>query len=99
MKAGPDRRYTQEFRVSAVNQVEAGRSVPKVARALEMSPKTLANWVYRSRRGMALVKRTPAAPTTELEAEVSRLRQENARLKVEKEILEKATAYFAKVSR
>lgn len=99
MKSGPDRRYTPEFRVAAVKQVEAGRSVPKVARALEMSPKTLANWVYRTRRGMPLLKRAPAVATTELEAEVSRLRQENARLKLEKEILEKATAYFAKVSR
>jgi len=99
MKTGPDRRYTAEFRTAAVNQVEAGRSVPSVARSLEMSSKTLANWVYRSRRGKPLVKRGPATPTTELEAEVSRLRQENARLKIEKEILEKATAYFAKGSR
>jgi len=99
MKAGPDRRYTAEFREAAVKQVQAGRSVPTVARSLEMSPKTLANWVFRARRGMALVKREPATPTTELEAEVSRLRQENARLKMEKEILERATAYFAKVSR
>jgi hypothetical protein len=32
--------------------------------SLEMSPKTLANRVYRSRRGTPLVKRAPAAPTT-----------------------------------
>jgi transposase len=37
-------------------------------------------------------------PISELEAEVSRLRQENAKLKVEKEILKKAAAYFAKES-
>jgi transposase len=99
MKSGPDRRYTAEFRAAAVNQVEAGRKVPTVARSLEMSAKTLANWVYRSRRGLPLVKRVPVVPVTELEGEVSRLRQENARLKLEKEILKKATAYFAKGSR
>jgi len=99
MKAGSDRKYTAEFRDSAVKQViEGGRSMSAVARSLEMSSKTLANWVYRARKGQALVKRTPAQPTSELQAELSRLRQENARLKVEKEILKKAAAYFAKES-
>ena len=99
MKAGTDRKYTAEFRDLAVKQVvEGGRSMPAVARSLEMSSKTLANWVYRARKGQALVKREPAQPTSELQAELSRLRQENARLKVEKEILKKAAAYFAKES-
>ena len=88
MKTGSDRKYTAEFRDSAVKQVmEGGRSQAAVARAMEMSNKTLANWVYRARKGQALVKRLPAQPTSELEAELSRLRQENERLKVEKEIL------------
>ena len=56
MKAGPDRRYTPEFRDSAVKQViEGGRSVAAVARSLEMSNKSLANWVYRARKGQELV--------------------------------------------
>jgi transposase len=88
MKSGPDRRYTPEFRDAAVKQViEGGRSVAAVARSLEMSNKSLANWVYRARKGQELVKRAPAQPVSELEAEVSRLRQENAKLKLEKEIL------------
>ena len=45
-----------------------------------------------------LTKRQLATPLTELEAEVARLRQENARLRLEKEILKKAAAYFAKES-
>ncbi len=69
-----------------------------VARSLEMSNKTLANWVLRVRKGESLIKRAPAQPVSELEAELSRLRQENARLKVEKEILKKAAAYFARES-
>jgi len=99
MKAGPDRKYTPEFRDAAVKQVASGgRSVPAVARSLEMSAKTLANWVWRARKGQAPVKRQPSTPLTELEAEVTRLRQENARLRVEKEILKKAAAYFARES-
>jgi transposase len=99
MKAGTDRKYTLEFRDSAVKQmIDGGRGISAVARSLEISSKTLANWVYRARKGQALVKRQPAQPVSELEAEVSRLRQENARLRLEKEILKKAAAYFAKES-
>ena len=99
MKAGTDRKYTTEFRDSAVKQViDGGRSISAVARSLEISNKTLSNWVYRARKGQELVKRTPALPSSELEAEVSRLRRENARLKVEKEILKNAAAYFARES-
>ncbi len=97
MKAGTDRNYTLEFRDAAVKQViEGARGISAVARSLEMSSKTLANWVYRARKGQELVKHAPAQPASELEAELSRLRQENARLKVEKEILKKAAAYFAR---
>ena len=99
MKAGLDRKYTNEFRDLAVKQViDGGRGISAVARSLEISSKTLANWVYRARKGQALVKRKPTLPALELEAEVSRLRQENARLRVEKEILKKAAVYFARES-
>ena len=99
MKAGPDRKYTAEFREAAVRQVlDGGRSVPQVARSLEMSAKTLANWVSRARRGQPLLKRPPTRPVDDLQAELARLRQENARLKLEREILKKAAAYFARES-
>jgi transposase len=99
MKAGPDRKYTAEFREAAVRQVlDGGCSVAQVARSLEMSAKTLANWVARARRGQPLLKRPPARPIDDVQAELARLRQENARLKLEREILKKAAAYFAKES-
>ena len=99
MKSGPDRKYTLEFREAAVKQVLDGRrSVRQVARALEMSDKTLANWVAKAKKGEPLVKRASAQPVSDLQAENARLRQENARLKLEKEILKKAAAYFAKES-
>ncbi len=99
MKAGPDRKYTAEFREAAVRQVlDGGRSLPQVARSLEMSHKTLANWVARGKKGQPLLKRPVAHPVDDLQAENARLRQENARLKLEREILRKAAAYFAKES-
>src|ERR1700674_23264 len=99
MKAGSDRKYTSEFREAAVKQgINGGRSMAWVARSLEMSTKTLENWLYRARKGQAVVRRQPVRPVTELEAEVARLRQENTKLRLEKEILKKAAAYFAKES-
>ncbi|MBK8335516.1 MAG: transposase [Sterolibacteriaceae bacterium] len=99
MKTGSDRKYTPEFRAAAVKQVmDGGRSVPAVARSLEMSPKTLANWVGRARKGQVLVKREQVRPVTELEAEVGRLRQEECQAAPGKGDTKKAAAYFAKES-
>ena len=87
-KSGPDRQYTEDFRQTAVKQViDGGRSIQQVALSLEMPKGTLGNWVSRTRKGENLMKRPPLKPVSELEAEVTRLRAENARLKVEKEIL------------
>ena len=48
MKTLPKRTYTAEFRDAAVKQVlDGGRSIASVARSLEMSSKSLANWVYQ----------------------------------------------------
>ena len=54
------RSYTAEYREAAVRQVmQAGRALAEVARSLEISHKTLANWVRRARAHEALVKREP----------------------------------------
>lgn len=98
------RSYTQQFKEEAVRLVvQEGLSTPAAARRIEISEKTLANWVRQVRRGKSLrdgsgVARRPGAPVSDLEMEVSRLRAENARLKMEKEILKKATAFFVKES-
>lgn len=94
-----NRSDTPEFRAAAVQQVtDGGRSIPAVARSLEMSAKTLANWVLRARKGEPPAKAPSREPMSELEAEVMRLRQEVAKLRMEKEILKKAAAYFAQES-
>jgi transposase len=98
MKTTNHRKYTEAFRAEAVSQVlEGGRQQAAVARSLEISVKTLANWVGKARGGKSLTKGT-RAPVGEVEAELSRLRQENARLRMERDILKKAAAYFAKES-
>jgi transposase len=103
MKQLPKRRFTAEFRQEAVRLVqEADVGVTEAARRLQISPKTLGNWVYARRASTA--SHTPAgsprrkAPVSELQMRVSQLEAENARLKMEREILKKATAFFAKES-
>jgi len=99
MEVKERRRYTEAFRQEAVAQViEGGRSVSAVARSLEISGRTLWNWVVRARQGEAPTKGIQA-PVSDAQAELSRLRQENARLRAERDILKKAAAYFAKESK
>ncbi len=63
-----------------------------------MSVKTLGNWLDASRTGRPLS--SPARqPVSDLESEVARLRAENVTLKMEREILKKATAFFARESK
>lgn len=93
----PNRRYTQEFKQSAVEQVILGqRTVHEVAKSMEMSAKTLENWLGRAHREAQARKRLGERPVTDVQAELSRLRQENVRLRMEAEILKKAAAYFAR---
>lgn len=95
----PKRIYSAEYREAAVRQViEAGRALVEVARSLEISHKTLANWVRLARAQQPLVKREPAVTPDRAALELSRLRAENARLRMDNEILKKAAAYFAKES-
>jgi transposase len=98
------RSFTQQFKDEAVRLVlQEGLSTPEASRRLEISDKTLANWVRLARRGKPpgaiMPGKTPrGSSVSELEMEVSKLRAEVARLKMEKEILKKATAFFVKES-
>lgn len=91
------RTYTDDFKTQAVALAESlGRA--QAARQLDISVKTLGNWVDAARAGRPL--RSPQRqPVNELESEVSRLRAENATLRMEREILKKATAFFARESK
>jgi transposase len=87
MERIPRRQYTAEFKHEAVKLVlEQGVGVRETARRLDLPVGSLRNWVDAARTGKALQSET-ARPVTDLEAENTRLKQEVARLKMEKEIL------------
>jgi transposase len=87
--------YTREFKEEAVRLVESGLSMAEAARKLGLADQTLFNWVKNKRAGVELVG-ADSKPVNAQEMEISRLKAELARVKMERDILEKATAYFAK---
>ena len=91
-------RYTPEFRAEAVKLVtEQGLSQETAAQRLAIPKGTLANWVAAAKASTR--PSTPGARSaTELEAENVRLRKELAEARMERDILKKATAYFARES-
>ena len=89
-------RYTLEFKQEAVRLVEGGQSIAAAARSLGVVDQTLFNWVKAKKLGrLSGADRTPVSAE---QMEISRLRAELARVKMERDILGKATAYFAKGS-
>ena len=88
-------RYTLEFKQEAVRLVESGQSIAAVARGMGMVVQTLFNWVKASREGTLKGADSPSRVNAE-QMEISSLRAELARVKMERDILGKATAYFAK---
>lgn len=88
------RKYTREFKVSAVKLVnEQGYSVPEAARSLGVDPNCVRGWVVKfGTEADGLAPRGDGA----VAAELRRLRKDNARLLMERDILKKAAAFFAK---
>lgn len=76
--------------------MRGGQSVGAVSQVLGVAAQTLHNWVKREAQGR--LKGTSAKPVSPEQMEISRLRAELARTKMERDILKKATAYFAKES-
>jgi transposase len=76
--------------------LEQKLTIPEAARRLTMSGKTLKNWVGRARRGQLATLGASRRPVTDQEAELSRLKRDLAEARMERDILKKATAYFAK---
>ncbi len=90
--------YTKEFKEEAVKMVtEAGLSIPEVARRVSVSASTIRYWVTLAKEGRLSRGGKQRSVTTE-QMELARLKRENAELKMEREILKKAAAYFAKES-
>ena len=99
MERIPKGKYTREFREEAVKLVtEGGLPVSESARRLSLAPTTLANWVKAFKAGKLTGIGKNQKPMSDKEQEVSSLRRELARVKMERDLLKKAAAYFAKES-
>jgi transposase len=89
------RQYTPEYKAEAIRQVNVGdRSMSQVSRDLGLRMNTLWEWVHQAEVDAG--KGEPEELTTTEREELKQLRRENARLREEREILKKATAFFAK---
>ena len=85
--------YPTAFRQQMVELVRSGRTPGDLAREFEPSAEAIRNWVAQADRDAG--KRSDGLRTEEQE-EIRRLRRENRRLREEREILAKATAWFAR---
>ena len=99
MKGIPLGRYTREFRQEAVRLVVEDRiACRKAALRLSLAPSTLAYWVKAHKAGKLGEIGKAQKPMTELEMELAWTKKELAEVKMERDILKKAAAYFARES-
>jgi transposase len=90
------RSFTDEFKAGAVRLVlDEGKTVAQVARDLDLTSTALASWVKHARADRTNGK---TGLTTEERAELANLRKQVRELRIERDILKKAAAFFAKES-
>ena len=89
-------KYTLEFKMEAVRLVKGGQAISVTAKVLGIPKASLDNWVKLSAKGQ--LKGAGDKPVSAEQMELARLRAELARVKLERDILKKATEYFARES-
>jgi len=95
-KKRPRRSFTDEFKAGAVRLVlDEGKSISEVGRDLDVMQSVVGTWVKHARADRTKGK---TGLTTEERAELAKLKKENRQLRLEREILKKAAAFFAKES-
>ena len=87
------RAYAPEFRRQMVDLVHAGRTPEELAREFEPTAQSIRNWLAPCERNAC---RGDGGLTTAEREELNRLRRENRQLRLEREILSKAAAWFAR---
>jgi transposase len=91
----PRRTFTKEFKADAVSLVlDEDRTLADVARSLDVGDGNLGNWVRQAR----IDRGDREGLTTEDKAELAELRRENARLRMERDLLKRATAFWVNES-
>ena len=99
MEKIPNAVYTKELREEAVKLVkESGLSLPEVGRRLSIPPSTIRYWVAKNRKGTLSEVGKQQKPRSEVKMELLRLKRELAEARMERDLLKKAAAYFAKES-
>jgi transposase len=89
------RSFTEEFKAGAVRLVlDEGKSVGAAARDLDLTESSLRNWVEQARADRG--KGKAGVLTTSEREELGRLRKEVRELRMERDVLKKAAAFFAK---
>jgi transposase len=85
--------YPAAYRQKVLELARAGKPIPELAEQFEPTEQTIRNWVAQADRDAG--KRSDGATSAERE-ELARLRRENRQLRLEREILAKAAAWFAR---
>ena len=85
--------YTPEFRRQMIELVRCGRSAESLAKEFEPTAQAIRNWVAQAERDAG---RRGDGETTEERDEINRLRREVRQLRLERDILSKAAAWFAR---
>jgi len=99
LKRGSQGKYSKEFREETVKMVMEERlSVPEAGRRLSLPPSTITSWVKQFKAGRLGEIGKAYRPLTDIEMELARTRKELVEVKMERDILKKAAAYFAKES-
>ena len=99
MEKVPYSKYTKELRLEAVRLVtEGGESAREVAMRLSLPKSTLESWLRAFKAGKLERIGANHRPLTEVEMELARAKRELAIVRMERDILKKAAAYFAKES-
>jgi transposase len=93
------RQFTAEFKLEAAKYVlDQGLSYAEVGKRLGVLPKLVKDWVVLYQAGK-LVAGAPKLRVTPEQMELSQIRQDNLRWRLERDIFKKAAAYFARESK
>jgi len=90
------RKFTEQFKADAVRLVTNGKTIAEVRAQFDLTETALREWVRRAEADAG--KAAPDALTTAERAELIELRKRLKRAEMERDILKKATAFFAKES-
>lgn len=89
-------RYSNEFKLEAINLVEEqGRKIPEVASSLGIGRTTLEKWVYQYRKEQQGIAPTQGRAITPEQRKIQELEKQVKQLKMERNILKKASALLA----